>query len=117
MPKRLVMTPELQQAIKLLTASRQELVEMVREGMRENPILEDSADAASAAPTKITPDVYIQKVDDEYFVVANDDTAPLRCYGAVTVPLRLSIATGELRKSIVGGPPNLASTIALHSPP
>src|SRR5438552_3671288 len=43
--------------------------------------------------------------------------APLRCYGAVTVPWRLSIITGELRKSIVGGPPNLASTIALHSPP
>ena|SRR5436190_2330065 len=43
--------------------------------------------------------------------------APLRCYGAVTVPSRLSIETGELRKSIVGGPPNLASTIALHSPP
>ena len=39
-----------------------------------------------------------------------------RCYGAVTVPWRLSIITGELRKSIVGGPPNLASTIALHSP-
>jgi hypothetical protein len=38
-------------------------------------------------------------------------------YGAVTVPTRLSIITGELRKSIVGGPPNLASTIALHSPP
>ena len=43
--------------------------------------------------------------------------APLRCYGAVTVPWRLSMITGELRKSIVGGPPNLASTIALHSPP
>ena len=43
--------------------------------------------------------------------------APLRCYGAVTVPWRLSIITGELRKSIVGGPPNLASTIALHGPP
>jgi hypothetical protein len=36
---------------------------------------------------------------------------------ALTVPWRLSIITGELRKSIVGGPPNLASTIALHSPP
>jgi hypothetical protein len=43
--------------------------------------------------------------------------APLWCYGAVTVPWRLSIITGELRKSIVGGPPNLASTIALQSPP
>jgi hypothetical protein len=46
---------------------------------------------------------------------------PRRCgstlrYAAVTVPGRLSIVTGEWRKSIVGGPPNLASTIARHSP-
>ena len=42
---------------------------------------------------------------------------PLRCYGAVTVPSRLSMITGEMRKSIVGGPPNLASTMARQSPP
>lgn len=37
----LVMTPQLQQAIKLLQMSRMELVDMVREEMLENPILED----------------------------------------------------------------------------
>ncbi len=40
----LVMTPQLQQAIKLLQLSRLELIDMVREEMMENPILEDHAE-------------------------------------------------------------------------
>jgi len=43
--QQLVMTPQLQQAIKLLQLSRMELVDMVREEMMENPILEDGLDA------------------------------------------------------------------------
>ena len=39
--QQLVMTPQLQQAIKLLQLSRMELVDMVHEEMLENPILED----------------------------------------------------------------------------
>ena len=39
--QQLVMTPQLQQAIKLLQLSRVELVELVREEMLENPVLED----------------------------------------------------------------------------
>jgi RNA polymerase sigma-54 factor len=39
--QQLVMTPQLQQAIKLLQLSRMELVDLVREEMLENPILED----------------------------------------------------------------------------
>ena len=39
--QQLVMTPQLQQAIKLLQLSRMELVDLVREEMMENPILED----------------------------------------------------------------------------
>jgi RNA polymerase sigma-54 factor len=42
--QQLVMTPQLQQAIKLLQLSRLELIDLVREEMMENPILEDSAD-------------------------------------------------------------------------
>jgi RNA polymerase sigma-54 factor len=45
--QQLVMTPQLQQAIKLLQLSRMELVELVREEMMENPILEDGADTAA----------------------------------------------------------------------
>src|SRR5580765_1713691 len=59
--QQLVMTPQLQQAIKLLQLSRMELVDMVRDEMLENPILEDSvesgneqAKAAEAAPTEGT---------------------------------------------------------------
>jgi len=57
--QQLVMTPQLQQAIKLLQLSRMELVDMVRDEMLENPILEDSvesgneqAKAADATPAE-----------------------------------------------------------------
>src|SRR5215471_8878075 len=45
--QQLVMTPQLQQAIKLLQLSRMELVDLVREEMMENPILEDGMDTAA----------------------------------------------------------------------
>ena len=41
--QQLVMTPQLQQAIKLLQLSRAELTEMVHEQLLENPVLEESA--------------------------------------------------------------------------
>jgi len=44
--QQLVMTPQLQQAIKLLQVTRLELVEMVGQELAENPMLEDAADAA-----------------------------------------------------------------------
>jgi RNA polymerase sigma-54 factor len=40
--QQLVMTPQLQQAIRLLQMSRMELVETVRQEMLENPVLEDT---------------------------------------------------------------------------
>ena len=40
----LVMTPQLQLAIKLLQLSRLELVETIREEMQENPVIEDTAE-------------------------------------------------------------------------
>ena len=45
--QQLVMTPQLQLAIKLLQLSRLELADVVREEMMENPILEDGADTAN----------------------------------------------------------------------
>ena len=47
--QQLVMTPQLQQAIKLLQLSRMELVDMVRDEMLENPILEDAVDLEQRA--------------------------------------------------------------------
>ncbi|MCB9591928.1 MAG: RNA polymerase factor sigma-54 [Sandaracinaceae bacterium] len=45
--QQLVMTPQLQQAIKLLQMSRLELEALVREEMLENPVLEDSLEPAA----------------------------------------------------------------------
>src|SRR6516164_10376994 len=54
--QQLVMTPQLQQAIKLLQLSRMELVDMVRDEMLENPILEDSVESsAEQAKTQDAP--------------------------------------------------------------
>lgn len=50
--QQLVMTPQLQQAIKLLQLSRVELVELVREEMLENPVLEDDIELGSTNPEK-----------------------------------------------------------------
>jgi RNA polymerase sigma-54 factor len=41
--QQLIMTPQLQQAIKLLILSRQELVETINQEMEENPLLEEAA--------------------------------------------------------------------------
>lgn len=45
--QQLVMTPQLQQAIKLLQLSRVELVDMVRTELEENPVLEENAEVSS----------------------------------------------------------------------
>ena len=42
--QQLVMTPQLQQAIKLLQLSRMELVELVQQELEENPVLEEGAE-------------------------------------------------------------------------
>ena len=44
MSQQLVMTPQLQQAIKLLQLSRLELVDLIRTEMTENPLLEEPAE-------------------------------------------------------------------------
>lgn len=60
MSQQLVMTPQLQQAIKLLQLSRLELVDLVRQELEENPILEEAGDQAiddeEALPETERPD-------------------------------------------------------------
>ncbi len=53
--QRLVMTPQLQQAIKLLQMSRMELAELVQEELLENPVLEDSRETAREEEISLTP--------------------------------------------------------------
>src|SRR5687767_14326526 len=66
--QQLVMTPQLQQAIKLLQLSRMELVDMIREGMLENPVLEDSVESSSeqekAAAAVETPDAAAERIGE-----------------------------------------------------
>src|SRR5580658_3291172 len=45
--QQLVMTPQLQQAIKLLQLSRMELADTIRDEILENPVLEDAVDSGS----------------------------------------------------------------------
>ncbi|MCB9701559.1 MAG: RNA polymerase factor sigma-54 [Myxococcales bacterium] len=49
MSQQLVMTPQLQQAIKLLQLSRIELSDLVRDELLENPLLEDTQEIGSSA--------------------------------------------------------------------
>jgi RNA polymerase sigma-54 factor len=49
MSQQLVMTPQLQQAIKLLQLSRMELESLIQDEMKENPLLEDPGEGADEA--------------------------------------------------------------------
>jgi RNA polymerase sigma-54 factor len=53
MSQRLVMTPSLQQAIKLLQMSKLELVEEVQQELLENPVLEEQAEVPPAERTEV----------------------------------------------------------------
>ena len=58
--QQLVMTPQLQQAIKLLQLSRLELVDLIRSEMEQNPLLEEPQEGAEtelneAPPERVSP--------------------------------------------------------------
>jgi RNA polymerase sigma-54 factor len=54
MSQQLVMTPQLQQAIKLLQLSRPELQDLVRNELLENPVLEESQELGSAVEEPVS---------------------------------------------------------------
>src|ERR1700753_3397120 len=64
MSQQLVMTPQLQQAIKLLQLNRMELQEVVTQEMMENPILEELAETPEGE-NKLTPDLSETASDQE----------------------------------------------------
>src|SRR5262245_24427608 len=72
--QQLVMTPQLQQAIKLLQLSRMELVDMIREEMLENPVLEDTVDSSAekekAPATEMAPDAEAERIGETETPVA-----------------------------------------------
>ncbi len=70
--QQLVMTPQLQQAIKLLQMSRLELSDMVREEMLENPILEDQRDQGEASTQSNDQGEQSASIESQ---IASDDRA------------------------------------------
>src|SRR6476661_5111506 len=81
MSQQLVMTPQLQQAIKLLQLSRMELLEQVREEMEQNPLLEQPDEAPGEASLEAanaeTPAGTEDKVSDNAVEVkVEEGTAP-----------------------------------------
>ena len=70
--QQLVMTPQLQQAIKLLQMSRMELVDLVREEMLENPVLEDQMDGDARTDPAIRADQTRDKTPLEQTIDADD---------------------------------------------
>ncbi|MBM4314315.1 MAG: RNA polymerase factor sigma-54 [Deltaproteobacteria bacterium] len=68
--QQLIMTPQLQQAIKLLQLSRLDLVDAVNQEMEENPLLEEVAsDEDSEAEKKIEPEQTEEGVREEIALV------------------------------------------------
>ncbi len=63
--QQLVMTPQLQQAIKLLQLSRLELQEVVAQEIQENPILEEDNGLEERAPSEVSSEVpdHVQDFD------------------------------------------------------
>ena len=77
--QQLVMTPQLQQAIKLLQLSRIELVDMVQQELEENPVLEESAEPAEKPPAdgngeavETKPEVSSEPTEQEAVTGANE---------------------------------------------
>jgi len=82
MTQQLVMTPQLQQAIKLLQLSRMELVDLIRTELTENPLLEDPgeeeegrAEAASPAEQQAAEAVASPKEAEKVQEVKGEDGA------------------------------------------
>jgi len=84
MSQRLVMTPSLQQAIKLLQMSKLELVEEVQQELLENPVLEEQAETSAAErpegepsePPGETPDPFEDIDYESYFQDVENNYAP-----------------------------------------
>ncbi len=69
--QQLIMTPQLQQAIKLLQLSRMELVDTINQEMEENPLLEE------VAPDEISADEVHADVEDDVQSIEKEDAKAL----------------------------------------
>src|SRR5438445_12224188 len=89
--QQLVMTPQLQQAIRLLQLSRMELAELVHDEMLENPILDDEMDLENERNPE--PDA-----------TGSDEQAAhqLESAGSTETPIEGSVADGVAQTEIKG---------------
>ena len=93
----LVMTPQLQQAIKLLQLSRLELENLVTQEMIENPVLEESPehDEEEVHKQKMEEDRYTSKEKGEK-IVEGEDSFDWQSYVESYQPVApLPISKGE----------------------
>ncbi len=72
----LVMTPQLQQAIKLLQLSRIELSELVRDELMENPMLEEAQEIGTSSEEPVTSVEMQDAVDQPSEVAAEPSSGP-----------------------------------------
>lgn len=100
----LVMTPQLQLAIKLLQLSRLELVEMVREEVQTNPVLEEAPETDSETPPELTPAPEKQEVDWESYLETQADSRPTG----------IDFSRHEEEDDFVGNIPSLGGSLVEH---
>lgn len=72
--QQLVMTPQLQQAIKLLQLNRLELVNVIQQEMMENPTLEEEVDLTEEEKKEIEKETERAKKEEEYQTTDKSDT-------------------------------------------
>src|SRR5437763_15890280 len=89
--QQLVMTPQLQQAIRLLQLSRMELAELVHDEMLENPILDDEMDLENER----SPEPDLAGSDEQL-------THQLEGTGSTETPIEGSIVDGVAQTEIKG---------------
>ncbi len=73
--QQLIMTPQLQQAIKLLQLNRLELLDAIQEEMEINPVLEEASPDADEADLPVGEALKADKAEDE---AAQEETAEVR---------------------------------------
>lgn len=85
MSQQLVMTPQLQQAIKLLQLSRVELSDLVRDELMENPLLEEAQEMGTSVEEPVSS-VELQDAVDQPSEMAPEPTSGAEALKADEVP-------------------------------
>ncbi|HWI40885.1 MAG TPA: RNA polymerase sigma-54 factor, partial [Verrucomicrobiae bacterium] len=93
--QQLVMTPQLQQAIKLLQLSRLELQDVVRQELEENPLLEETIDVEERGPAEPGESDEVEARPEEVFAEATSADESTRDIDWETYIEGYSYSSGE----------------------